>query len=476
MAVLTIGIVKPTSRRITRESCASSKRSLPVAAAARHVSQVRRRARGRRQSTKATRMLKAQLLATLCVAGGVDGRGARRRQRPRRSTRSAAGRASTRRATAAPTWSGRSGARRCSTNCAACRRIAGRARFVCVLVLIEPDREPLVATGSVDGLHLRVGARHRAASDTIAIFLYPPRGCSFAIALGEGEERGQPPPPRRRRAAGDAARAWLTSSTRHPRDEVRAIARRRRFDDAGIRLALEDAERGTVWVARDDARSRRHCRWRATPETNGMSASCSSSRRIAGRASAHGCSRRRSTTPATPPYDAARRERPCGRRARAAFRCGAARDGAAVRRRDSARGRAREDGGGPVSFRSRCDRSRARMPSGSTSSIARCAARFGPRITAHSRATPRPRIFSQRRVRRVRLRVARRAHRSARVRRRRPISCRSSPTRSSRCSARYGASWCSALVPGSNRRIARTALRAGLQIERNVRTRRRVAR
>jgi GNAT superfamily N-acetyltransferase len=28
----------------------------------------------------------------------------------------------------------------------------------------------------------------------------------------------------------------------------------------------------------------------------------------------------------------------------------------------------------------------------------------------------------------------------------------------------YGASWCTALVPGSNRRIARTALRAGLQI------------
>jgi len=29
----------------------------------------------------------------------------------------------------------------------------------------------------------------------------------------------------------------------------------------------------------------------------------------------------------------------------------------------------------------------------------------------------------------------------------------------------YGASWCTALVPGSNRRIARTALRAGLRIE-----------
>jgi hypothetical protein len=28
----------------------------------------------------------------------------------------------------------------------------------------------------------------------------------------------------------------------------------------------------------------------------------------------------------------------------------------------------------------------------------------------------------------------------------------------------YGASWCSALVPGSNRRVARAALRAGLRI------------
>jgi hypothetical protein len=29
----------------------------------------------------------------------------------------------------------------------------------------------------------------------------------------------------------------------------------------------------------------------------------------------------------------------------------------------------------------------------------------------------------------------------------------------------YGASWCSALVPGANLRIARAALRAGLRIE-----------
>jgi len=32
----------------------------------------------------------------------------------------------------------------------------------------------------------------------------------------------------------------------------------------------------------------------------------------------------------------------------------------------------------------------------------------------------------------------------------------------------YGASWCTALVPGSNRRIARTALRAGLRIEESL--------
>lgn len=36
-------------------------------------------------------------------------------------------------------------------------------------------------------------------------------------------------------------------------DDVRAIARRRRFDEAGFRLALELAARGTVWVARDQA-------------------------------------------------------------------------------------------------------------------------------------------------------------------------------------------------------------------------------
>jgi len=34
-------------------------------------------------------------------------------------------------------------------------------------------------------------------------------------------------------------------------DEVRSIARRRAFDDAGMRLALEFADRGTAWAARD---------------------------------------------------------------------------------------------------------------------------------------------------------------------------------------------------------------------------------
>jgi GNAT superfamily N-acetyltransferase len=38
-------------------------------------------------------------------------------------------------------------------------------------------------------------------------------------------------------------------------DDVRAIARRRSFDEAGIRFALESAERGTAWVARDAAES-----------------------------------------------------------------------------------------------------------------------------------------------------------------------------------------------------------------------------
>jgi GNAT superfamily N-acetyltransferase len=36
-------------------------------------------------------------------------------------------------------------------------------------------------------------------------------------------------------------------------DAVRAMARRRQFDEAGTRLALEAAEGGTVWIARDDA-------------------------------------------------------------------------------------------------------------------------------------------------------------------------------------------------------------------------------
>jgi GNAT superfamily N-acetyltransferase len=35
-------------------------------------------------------------------------------------------------------------------------------------------------------------------------------------------------------------------------DDARAIARRRRFDDAAFRLVVELADRGTVWVARDD--------------------------------------------------------------------------------------------------------------------------------------------------------------------------------------------------------------------------------
>ncbi len=38
-------------------------------------------------------------------------------------------------------------------------------------------------------------------------------------------------------------------------DDVRTIARRRSFDEAGIRFALESAERGAAWVARDAGES-----------------------------------------------------------------------------------------------------------------------------------------------------------------------------------------------------------------------------
>jgi GNAT superfamily N-acetyltransferase len=38
-------------------------------------------------------------------------------------------------------------------------------------------------------------------------------------------------------------------------DDVRAIARRRSFDEAGIRFALDSAERGAAWVARDAGES-----------------------------------------------------------------------------------------------------------------------------------------------------------------------------------------------------------------------------
>jgi GNAT superfamily N-acetyltransferase len=38
-------------------------------------------------------------------------------------------------------------------------------------------------------------------------------------------------------------------------EDVRAIARRRSFDEAGMRFALESAERGTAWIARDAGES-----------------------------------------------------------------------------------------------------------------------------------------------------------------------------------------------------------------------------
>jgi XTP/dITP diphosphohydrolase len=54
------------------------------------------------------------------------------------------------------------------------------ARFVCALVLIQPGREPLVATGTVDGFILESECG-TGGFGYDALFLYPPRGCSFAM-------------------------------------------------------------------------------------------------------------------------------------------------------------------------------------------------------------------------------------------------------------------------------------------------------
>ena len=78
-----------------------------------------------------------------------------------------------------------------------------KARFVCALVLIEPDREPLVATGSVDGYILE-GEHGAAGFGYDALFLHPPSGRSFA-ALTEKEKNAVS----HRRRAADALLAML---------------------------------------------------------------------------------------------------------------------------------------------------------------------------------------------------------------------------------------------------------------------------
>jgi XTP/dITP diphosphohydrolase len=78
-----------------------------------------------------------------------------------------------------------------------------RARFVCALVLIEPEREPLVVTGSVDGYILE--AEHGAGGFGYdALFLHPPSRRSFA-ALSEKEKNAVS----HRRRAADALLALL---------------------------------------------------------------------------------------------------------------------------------------------------------------------------------------------------------------------------------------------------------------------------
>ncbi len=81
-----------------------------------------------------------------------------------------------------------------------------RARFVCALVLIQPDREPLVATGSVEGFILE-SERGTGGFGYDSLFLYPPRGCSFAM-LAEKEKNAVS----HRRRAADALLAMLPPS------------------------------------------------------------------------------------------------------------------------------------------------------------------------------------------------------------------------------------------------------------------------
>jgi XTP/dITP diphosphohydrolase len=61
-----------------------------------------------------------------------------------------------------------------------------RARFVCALALLEPEREPIVVRGEVGGYILE-GESGIGGFGYDAIFLYPPMGRSFA-ALSEKEK------------------------------------------------------------------------------------------------------------------------------------------------------------------------------------------------------------------------------------------------------------------------------------------------
>lgn len=60
------------------------------------------------------------------------------------------------------------------------------ARFVCALALVEPEREPIVVRGEVGGYILE-GESGTGGFGYDAVFLYPPKGRSFA-AMSEKEK------------------------------------------------------------------------------------------------------------------------------------------------------------------------------------------------------------------------------------------------------------------------------------------------
>jgi XTP/dITP diphosphohydrolase len=80
------------------------------------------------------------------------------------------------------------------------------ARFVCALVLLQPDREPLVAGGDVAGYILE-SESGSAGFGYDALFFHPPSGRSFA-SLSEKEKNAVS-------HRGRAARALLTALHRH---------------------------------------------------------------------------------------------------------------------------------------------------------------------------------------------------------------------------------------------------------------------